>query len=212
MSDLERRHVPYTELEIRQGDGKEYIEGHSALFGVETDIGGLFIERIERGAFAESIRADDVRSFFNHNHDYILGRQSAGTLLLAEDERGLHMRNDPPDTAWGRDTKESIRRGDITGQSFSFVVQDEVWERRPDGKDVRTLKKVKLVDVGPVTFPAYETTDITVATRAYNTRQQAEAEAEQAAEREAEEQAEAQAKINQERLNHARKLRAESKS
>jgi phage head maturation protease len=56
-----------------------------------------------------------------------------------------------------------MRRGDISQMSFGFQVQEESWRMGEDGEsDVRTLKKVRLFDVSPVTFPAYEGTDVAV--------------------------------------------------
>ena len=66
-----------------------------------------------------------------------------------------------PDTTLGRDLLENIRNGVITKSSFAFTVDDEEWEKDKSG-DVRTIKKIKrLCDVAPVTYPAYNDTDVT---------------------------------------------------
>jgi hypothetical protein len=138
--------------------------GHAAVFNQETDIGGWFREMILPGAFAESIGQDDVRALFNHSPDYVLGRNKAGTLMLTEDEQGLRVEIDPPDTQFARDLSVSIERGDISQMSFAFEIKDSKdvdWERGGKGMlDLRKIKRAKLYDVSPVTFPAYEGTDI----------------------------------------------------
>jgi hypothetical protein len=147
--------------------------GHAAVFDQETDIGGWFRERIAPGAFKQSIREDDIRALWNHNPDYILGRNTAKTLTLTEDDTGLKTTIDPPDTQFARDLAVSIARGDITQMSFAFMVLEEEWitgERKE--LDLRTIKKVRLYDVSPVTFPAYEGTDIALRSRAVWARQQ----------------------------------------
>src|SRR5262249_8198546 len=64
------------------------------------------------------------------------------------------------DTTVGRDTAESIRRGDMQGQSFSFTVAIDQWDWSGDVA-VRTIIEVdELYDIGPVTFPAYEETSV----------------------------------------------------
>jgi len=137
------------------------LQGHAAVFGQPTEIGGWFREQIQRGAFRSTIQKDDIRALFNHNPDYVLGRNTAGTLALAEDDEGLKTTIDPPDTQFARDLAVSIERGDISQMSFAFEVLEEEW-KKGEGKelDLRTIKKVKLFDVSPVTFPAYEGTDI----------------------------------------------------
>lgn len=137
------------------------MTGHAAVFGEPADIGGWFREQIEPGAFKASIKKDDVRALWNHNDDYVLGRNKSGTLKLSEDETGLKVTIDPPDTQVARDLAVSIGRGDVSQMSFAFQVQEEEWIRG-EGKelDLRKIKKVRLFDVSPVTFPAYDGTDI----------------------------------------------------
>lgn len=139
------------------------LVGHAAVFNERTDIGGYFQEMIEPGAFKSSIKKDDVRALFNHDPNFVLGRSTAGTLKMSEDEVGLRVQIDPPDTQFARDLAVSIERGDINQMSFAFQVLEEEWIRGEKKEpDIRTIKKVKLYDVSPVTFPAYEGTDIAV--------------------------------------------------
>src|SRR4051812_13150212 len=91
----ERRH--YTIAELRADKDKRTIVGHAAVFNSPTDL-GWFREQIRPGAFAESVKVDDVRALFNHNPDHVLGRNKAGTLKLAEDDKGLAIEITPPDT------------------------------------------------------------------------------------------------------------------
>lgn len=164
--------MPTNNKEIRSfnfelKDGKKEdrkMIGHAAIFGEPTDIGGWFREQIEPGAFKASVKKDDVRALFNHNPDFVLGRNIAGTLKMKEDKDGLKVEIDPPDTQVARDLAVSIERGDITQMSFAFQVLEEEWIRaeKPKDLDLRKIKKVRLYDVSPVTFPAYEGTDIAV--------------------------------------------------
>jgi hypothetical protein len=137
--------------------------GYAAVFNSDSQplragARGQFVERIAPGAFARSLAALDVRGLYNHRDDYVLGRKSAGTLRLAEDDKGLRYEIDAPDTSYARDLMESIRRGDVTGSSFSFATVADDWSDGPDGMPIRTLKDVHVFDVGPVTFPAYADT------------------------------------------------------
>lgn len=157
-------------LQFRNSRPVEYrantrrMTGYAAVFYRENQPGTEYIpweghvERIANGAFAAALeRGDDVRALFNHDSDQVLGRLSAGTLALAEDDTGLRYEIDLPDTTIGRDVRELVQRGDITGSSFAFRCNEWEDERRDDVM-IRTIQSVELVDVGPVTFPAYEGT------------------------------------------------------
>jgi HK97 family phage prohead protease len=80
---------------------------------------------------------------------------------LSEDEVGLRMEIDVPDTTVGNDLLKSIERGDISQASFAFQTID-AGQETINGEDVRTIKKAKLYDVSPVTYPFYEATDISL--------------------------------------------------
>ena len=160
----ELRMLPLKEIRINESDGGTCIEGHAAVFDSWSEtLGGIFPfkEKVRKGAFAESIGRDDIRALFNHDPNYVLGRNRAGTLELVEDDVGLRVRITPPDTSWANDITTSIRRGDISQMSIGFVVEDDEWSSK-DGIDTRELKKVRLFDVSPVTFPAYTATDVGV--------------------------------------------------
>ena len=163
-SNMEIRTLPLEELRINNLEEKRFIEGHAAVFDSWSEtLGGIFPfkEKVRKGAFSQTIEKDDIRALFNHDPNYVLGRNKAGTLELKEDERGLYVRIIPPDTQAARDLITSIERGDINQMSFGFMVEEEKWDT-VDGVDVRELRRVRLFDVSPVTFPAYPSTDVGV--------------------------------------------------
>lgn len=160
----EIRTLPMMELRVQRNEDESYIEGHAAVFDSWSEtLGGIFPfkETVKRGAFVKSLDEDDIRALFNHDPNYVLGRNKSGTLELREDEQGLLVRIKSPNTQWARDLQVSIERGDITQMSFGFIVEDDEW-RSEGGCDIRELRKVKLYDVSPVTYPAYTATDVGV--------------------------------------------------
>ncbi|MGD8499094.1 MAG: HK97 family phage prohead protease [Phycisphaerales bacterium] len=167
--NIERREY-LEKVEMRQDDGETpKIIGYAAKFNIMTDL-GWFKEKIRPGAFDEVLETDDVRCLKNHDVNLLLGRTSSGTLKLNTNTVGLRFENEMPDTTTGKDTLEEVRRGDLTGCSFAFQVAEDHWKQFPDEKDrlpERTIVKVgKLLDVGPVTYPAY--LDTTVAARSFD--------------------------------------------
>lgn len=144
--------------ELRAEVRGDTLVGHASVFGQLARLAGGY-EQIAETAFDEALSAPetDVRALVNHDPAMVLGRQSAGTLRLSTDKDGLRFEVDLPDTSYAHDLRELVRRGDITGASFGFVPGEDKIGRAPDGKQVRTHTSVaRLIDVSPVTFPAYE--------------------------------------------------------
>ncbi|MDQ7019220.1 MAG: HK97 family phage prohead protease [Robiginitomaculum sp.] len=159
---IERRLAGEVRMDGGATDGKTgMLVGHAAVFNTPADIGGFFREQIAPGAFTAAIQNDDVRALIDHNSSLVLGRNRAGTLRLAEDERGLRVEIDPPDTSYAKDLIVSMKRGDITQMSFGFRALKETWDEEQD-PPLRTIVKAELFDVSPVTFPAYAETQISV--------------------------------------------------
>lgn len=156
MKQRELRITSYGELRA-SADGKS-ISGYAAVFdSPSSDLGG-FTEVIKPGAFARCIRdRQDVRCLFNHSPNHVLGRTASGTLELHEDSQGLFFKCSLPKTALASDLRESIARGDVSGCSFGFSVHEDNW---PSGDRRELLDIGTLYDVGPVTFPAYEGTNV----------------------------------------------------
>ena len=162
---VERRFVSTSVRPVnieRRDNGRPVLAGYAAVFYRENDPGTEYQlmpglrERIARSAFDSALaNSDDARGLYNHNPDWLLGRRSAGTLRLSVDDNGLRYEIDPPDTQMGRDVVTSIERGDLTGSSFAFFIRRASWIEGDEG-DVRQVEDVELVDVGPVTYPAYE--------------------------------------------------------
>ena len=149
------------ESRLDSKEGKDVVIGHAAVFNsLSEDLGG-FREKIMPGAF-DDVLENDVRAYFNHDPNFLLGRVSAGTLRLGVDEKGLRYELDIPDTTAGRDLKENMRVGNITQSSFAFTLgrDGDSWERNEEGNDIRIIHKVnRLYDVSPVSLPAYPSAD-----------------------------------------------------
>ena len=149
-------------------EGKDIVIGHAAIFNsLSEDLGG-FREKINVGAF-DGVLDNDVRAYFNHDPNYLLGRTTAGTLRLSVDNEGLRYELDVPNTTAGRDLKENMRLGNITQSSFAFTIgkNGDSWERSEDGADIRVINKVnRLYYVSPVSLPAYPSAnDLALANR-----------------------------------------------
>lgn len=160
-NQIEIRTFAVKDLRASQAGDDPKISGYAAIFNsLSEDLGG-FRETIKPGAFIKTIQESDVRALFNHDKNFVLGRKKAGTLRLAEDEVGLSIEIDPPDTQAARDLITLINRGDVDQMSFSFRTVRDDWDQMDD-QVIRTLIEVKLFDISPVTFPAYPQTSVQV--------------------------------------------------
>ncbi len=151
------------EFELRKagdGDDKAKIIGYSAVFDQLSDDLGGFREKIQKGAFAKSISEDDIRALFNHDPNYVIGRNKNSTLKLEEDDHGLKVEIEPPDTQFANDLLKQIERGDINQMSFGFVTRKDEWDETDENNPIRTLLDVQLWDVSPVTYPAFPQTSV----------------------------------------------------
>ena len=146
-------------IELRADGESAMLVGHAAIFDTLSVPLWGFREKIDPGAFTKAITRDDVRALVEHDPARIIGRNTAKTLRLAEDKKGLMVEIDIPDTQVGRDLQVSVARGDLTQMSFSFSVVNEIWQK-VDKEDIRTLQELELFDVSVVAFPAYEDTDV----------------------------------------------------
>ena len=130
------------------------IRGYAAVYNSDSEWMGGFYEQIEAGAF-DSVLENDVRAYFNHDENLLLGRVSSGTLRISTDKRGLFYEVDLPDTTYANDLVELMKRGDVNQSSFAFLIEKDRWEQR-DGVTYRIIEKVsRLLDVSPVAQPAY---------------------------------------------------------
>lgn len=149
-----------SKFKTRAEDGNLYIEGYFAVFGSEYRMWENAIETIDEDAFDDTLDGD-IRALVNHDSTLVLGRTTAGTLILRVDRVGL----------WGSITinqadqdavnlYERVKRGDVSQCSFGFDIVDQSTEVMENGTTVWKLRKVKLYEVSVVTFPAYEDTSV----------------------------------------------------
>ena len=161
---IERRVITGSELRAAATDTAPKLAGYAALFNTASDDLGGFTEVITPGAFKNAIPKSDIRALFNHDPNFVMGRNKAGTLTVAEDTRGLSMEVTPPDVQWVRDLLVSVERGDIDQMSFGFRVAKggDEWLYTDDAV-TRTITEIEeLFDVAVVTYPAYPDTDVAV--------------------------------------------------
>jgi uncharacterized protein len=160
---MEHRTFGIDGLEVRRDDGGPTVAGYAAVFNSKSVMLYGYREMIMPGAFAGSLMGD-IRALWQHDSSQVLGRTRAGTLRLWEDNKGLAFELQPPDTQTGRDAVTLIERGDVDQMSFGFNVPNggDEWAEDDDGTPLRLLRQATLVEVSPVTFPAYEATAVSI--------------------------------------------------
>lgn len=157
--EAEKRNLTTNQVEIRESeDGLRTITGYAVKWEMKSHPLGWFRrfkEMFKRGAFSDSLTADDQLALWSHDTSKVLGRTKNGTLRLFEDEIGLRFELDLPNTTLGNDAYETIKRGDVEGVSFGFRMLKEEWNETDPDNIIRTISKAKLIEISPVAFPAY---------------------------------------------------------
>lgn len=159
----EKREIRNTSHQLTVDKEKRTVEGYALLFNVRSD-GLSFEEVIEPGALDGVLEKSNVFALLNHDLNrgvLARSRNGKGSLHLEIDERGLKYRFEAPKTPLGEELLENIRRGEISESSFSFAVEKDKWEKKPDGTWKRSIKKIReLYDVSPVYDGAYSKTSV----------------------------------------------------
>ena len=146
------------------------LEGYGAVFNDWTEINdrsGSFMERIAPGAFKRTIGQRMPVLQFDHGAHPLIGSIPLGRITsLVEDDHGLKLRAKLSDNWLVEPIRDAIRDEAVSGMSFRFRVTDagDSWEMR-DGVEHRTITEVELYEVGPVVFPAYDSTSVSVRSR-----------------------------------------------
>ena len=171
MSDTLTRSVPFeVERAADDGDGLT-LTGYAAVWDSPTRIDsweGFFDEKIERGAFAESLRQRTPKLQFDHGKHPLVGSLPLGVIKrMVEDERGLYVEARLHDNWLIQPVRDAIASGSVDGMSFRFRVAEggEEWDRSGE-VPVRTLTQVDVLEAGPVVWPAYDTTTVGVRSHA----------------------------------------------
>lgn len=164
--ELERRSYNCeVRAEIKEEEGS-IITGRPIVYNSRTDL-GWFDEIIESGAL-NTTNLNDVRFLVNHDMSKIplaRSRRNNGnsTMQLSVDGSGMaiEVKLDTENNSEARALYSAVQRGDITGMSFMFSVDDEEWENLESEHPTRHIRKIgSVVEVSAVTFPAYESTEI----------------------------------------------------
>jgi HK97 family phage prohead protease len=164
---MEQRSYSF-EIRAEQTDDVGIVTGRPIVYNSKTDL-GYFDEVIERGAL-NGADLRDVRFLVNHDISKIplaRSRNNNGnsTMHLTVDDQGMEIRVnlDIKNNSEARNLYSAIERGDITGMSFMFQIDDEEWTDLESDHPTRHIKKISnVVEVSAVTFPAYEDTEISV--------------------------------------------------
>ncbi len=158
--DIRQVRTISSDFKTRKDGDNPRIEGYFAVFNSNCELFHGCIESIAPGAFTDELNSD-VRALIDHDTRLVLGRTTAGTLELREDDHGLWGGIDinPKDTE-AMNLYARVERGDVSQCSFGFNILDEEHLDNGDGTHQFIIKKVKLYEVSCCTFPAYEDTAI----------------------------------------------------
>lgn len=150
-------------------EGSKNISGYAFKFGQPSkDLGG-FVEVITPEALKD-VDLSNVFLLYGHDYSKPLASTKAGTLKLNVDETGLHFEAELPNTTYANDVYENVSKKILDSMSFGFVLGVDSFNQAEDGEVVRSIEKMKaLNEISVVTIPAYDSTNVQVDKRSYET-------------------------------------------
>ena len=150
-------------------EGSKNISGYAFKFGQPSkDLGG-FVEVITPEALKE-VDLSEVFLLYGHDYSKPLASTKAGTLKLNVDETGLHFEAELPNTTYANDVYENVSKKILDSMSFGFVLGVDSFNQAEDGEVVRSIEKMKaLNEISVVTIPAYDSSNVQVDKRSYET-------------------------------------------
>ncbi len=159
---LERRAYEIEDLVTRQDEGAMKVAGLGVPYNRDSlPIFGMFRERIVPGAFARSLATRDIMMFAQHDSAKLLAKTGNGSLALTDTERGIKFDSTVAPTTDGHNIFTLIEQRLITGMSFAFVTTKERFvQETEDDLPTRFVEEGELIELSPVTFPAYPDSDV----------------------------------------------------
>lgn len=170
--ELQRRSYEFEVRASTNEEGGSVIDGRPIVYDQRTNL-GYFDEIIHRGALDDT-NLRDVRFLVNHDTSKLPlarsrrnNKNSTMQLTVDDDGMGIQALLDTENNADARSLYSAVQRGDITGMSFMFSIDDEEWEDLQSDHPTRHIRKIgTVVEVSAVTFPAYEQTEISTRCKA----------------------------------------------
>lgn len=167
-----KREVRFLPVELKAestAQGQE-INGYPIVFEQETDL-GFCREVIDGGSMGDGSVLRDVALLANHDFGMIPMARSRrnnenSTMRLTPDQHGVAMRAtlDTENNPKAKEAYSAVSRGDITGMSFAFIVNEERWTDLDSEKPLRRIMSFsRIFEVSLVTNPAYEGTSVQAA-------------------------------------------------
>ena len=171
---MNKREVRFAPIELRteQEENAEvaYIEGYPIVFNQETDM-GEWREVIDPATVSDEKMLRDVALMVGHDFGSIPLAHSRrnngnGTMQLTASDEGVFMlaalevKNNPK----AAEAYSAVKRGDLSGMSFAFTVNEERWEDLDTDKPLRRITGFgRIFECSLVAFPAYPGTSVQAA-------------------------------------------------
>ncbi len=147
---MERKHIDVG-FQVKAVSDDGMIEGYGSVFGVRDSYSDI----VAPGAFKASLAAHKAAGtmpalLWQHRADEPIGVWKS----MEEDDRGLACTGQlAMETVRGREAHALLKMGALTGLSIGYVTKQSERGTRPD-EPRRTLKKLDLLEISLVTFPA----------------------------------------------------------
>ena len=151
---MEHKTSSNIEFKFAESDtGVMSFEGYGAVFGNVDSYGDVIVP----GAFTDTLKSGNQPSMLMQHGGMGMTADDMMPIgrwvEMSEDDTGLLVKGILADTERGRDMHTLMKMKAIDGLSIGYRVKEHTKGTKAD-EPRRTLKKLELVEISPVTFPA----------------------------------------------------------
>ena len=158
IASYERRDYGIENFEVRETEQGQKIVGMAVPFNKKSsDLGG-FVEQVDARAVDQTLQDSDVVMLWQHDSTDPITRESTG-LKLEVREGGLFFEANASDFTDRQ--LDLMQRGVVKQMSFGFLTIRDEWNQEAQPVE-RTLLDIDLREISPVTWPAYNQTNVAV--------------------------------------------------
>jgi len=163
---MKQNKIEFFAYSLESDKDSNTLTGYAVVFNSNSrlmeDYAGEYYTVIDPSALQRR-EGRDVKLLLEHDNKQILARENNGSLIVSTDEKGMRFEANLGNSLLQRDVVELVSQGIYSAMSFGVLVQDEKWETYEDKPAVRTITKGELLEFSIVSEPAFESTNLLVA-------------------------------------------------
>jgi HK97 family phage prohead protease len=142
------------------GDKPAMLTGYAIVWDALSDDRGGYKVRFKKGS---PTFTTPTMAYYHHDPRAILGNTANGSLRLSQDDVGVRVEIDLPDTSTARDVQELVGKKYIGGMSFAMIKLTDYVTSKENGVEIMNVTAFTCDEVTVTGIPSFTATSIAVA-------------------------------------------------